>query len=168
VYSNGVIHHAPQTQQILREMHRVLRPGGKAVVIVYHRGSLKYFVSIMILRRRLPASLLLSWHGCGGGEAYRRGPDVLEGHRSLLREHGIRYLMDHRLFLSTTRRPGESIIEGLLATSRLAVVRAFAGVRATVPFLNLRVSGRRVAVKTALAERIGHRWDWHLWIEATK
>jgi ubiquinone/menaquinone biosynthesis C-methylase UbiE len=37
-WSWGVIHHSANTRRILDEMHRVLRPGGSAVVMVYHRG----------------------------------------------------------------------------------------------------------------------------------
>ena len=34
VYSFGVIHHAPAPEKIIREMHRVLRPGGTFTVIL--------------------------------------------------------------------------------------------------------------------------------------
>jgi SAM-dependent methyltransferase len=40
VYSWGVLHHSPNTPQAVREVHRVLRPGGTARVMVYHRRSL--------------------------------------------------------------------------------------------------------------------------------
>lgn len=43
VYSNGVIHHTPNTRQVVREMHRVLRPGGRAIVMVYAEHSLHYW-----------------------------------------------------------------------------------------------------------------------------
>jgi ubiquinone/menaquinone biosynthesis C-methylase UbiE len=39
VYSFGVIHHSPNTQAIIDETHRVLRPGGRAILAVYHRRS---------------------------------------------------------------------------------------------------------------------------------
>src|ERR1044072_4053619 len=39
VYSHGVLHHTPDTARAVREIHRVLRPGGKAVVMLYHRNS---------------------------------------------------------------------------------------------------------------------------------
>jgi len=38
VVSHGVIHHTPDTAQCVREMARVLRPGGVAVVSVYYRN----------------------------------------------------------------------------------------------------------------------------------
>jgi ubiquinone/menaquinone biosynthesis C-methylase UbiE len=44
VWSWGVIHHSANTAGILQEMHRVLRPGGSAVVMVYHRNFWKYYV----------------------------------------------------------------------------------------------------------------------------
>jgi len=52
VYSNGVLHHTPDTAAAIREVHRVLRPGGAAKVMLYHRHSLNYWFEI-ILRRGL-------------------------------------------------------------------------------------------------------------------
>jgi SAM-dependent methyltransferase len=40
VYCWGVIHHSPDTQAAVREIHRVLRAKGRARVMVYHRRSL--------------------------------------------------------------------------------------------------------------------------------
>ena len=40
VYSWGVIHHSPDTAAAVREIHRVLRPGGRARVMIYKRRSL--------------------------------------------------------------------------------------------------------------------------------
>ena len=39
-YSWGVLHHSPHTPVAVREIARVLRPGGRARVMIYHRGSL--------------------------------------------------------------------------------------------------------------------------------
>lgn len=39
-YAWGVLHHAPDTERALREIHRVLRPGGECRVMLYHRHSL--------------------------------------------------------------------------------------------------------------------------------
>jgi SAM-dependent methyltransferase len=40
VHSSGVLHHLPDTEAALRELRRVLRPGGTAAVMVYHRNSI--------------------------------------------------------------------------------------------------------------------------------
>lgn len=49
VYSNGVLHHTPNTAAAVAEIHRVLRPGGIARVMLYHRDSVAYWVD-MVLR----------------------------------------------------------------------------------------------------------------------
>lgn len=67
VYSNGVLHHTPDTAGAVREVHRVLRPGGLARVMLYHRGSLGYWGEIILrhgilrgelLRGRSPADIM--------------------------------------------------------------------------------------------------------------
>jgi SAM-dependent methyltransferase len=50
VYSNGVLHHTPDTGGAIREVHRVLRPGGTAKVMLYHRNSLNYWIEIVLRR----------------------------------------------------------------------------------------------------------------------
>jgi SAM-dependent methyltransferase len=42
VYSWGVLHHSPNTAHSIAELHRVLKPGGKVGVMLYHRNSLLY------------------------------------------------------------------------------------------------------------------------------
>ena len=40
VYSWGVIHHSEDTEKIIAEISRVLKPGGKFLGMIYHRRSL--------------------------------------------------------------------------------------------------------------------------------
>lgn len=40
VYSWGVLHHSPDTARAINEVHRVLRPGGTARLMLYHRYSI--------------------------------------------------------------------------------------------------------------------------------
>jgi SAM-dependent methyltransferase len=40
VYSWGVLHHSPDTPRAIAEVHRVLRPGGVAKIMIYHKWSL--------------------------------------------------------------------------------------------------------------------------------
>jgi SAM-dependent methyltransferase len=51
VFSHGVLHHVPDIETAQREIHRVLRPGGELVVMLYARRSLNYQISIRLLRR---------------------------------------------------------------------------------------------------------------------
>ena len=50
VYSNGVLHHTPDTAGAIREVHRVLRPSGVAKIMLYHRNSLNYWIEIVLRR----------------------------------------------------------------------------------------------------------------------
>lgn len=47
VYSNGVIHHTPNTSQVIQEIYRVLKPGGKAIIMVYAENSWHYWRQIV-------------------------------------------------------------------------------------------------------------------------
>ena len=47
VYSNGVLHHTPNTARVVREIHRVLKPGGRAIVMVYAESSLHYWRNLV-------------------------------------------------------------------------------------------------------------------------
>jgi SAM-dependent methyltransferase len=40
VYSWGVLHHTPDTQRAISEVRRILRPGGTARVMIYHKYSI--------------------------------------------------------------------------------------------------------------------------------
>jgi SAM-dependent methyltransferase len=58
VFSHGVLHHIPDIHRAQSEIHRVLKPGGKLVAMLYARGSLNYQLSIRFLRR---AALLAAY-----------------------------------------------------------------------------------------------------------
>jgi len=51
VYAFGVLHHTPDTEKAIAEVHRVLRPGGVAIIALYSRWSL--FFIIFLLRNGL-------------------------------------------------------------------------------------------------------------------
>jgi len=48
VFSNGVLHHTPDTQRAVDEIHRVLKPGREALILLYHRHSLHYYLRIIL------------------------------------------------------------------------------------------------------------------------
>lgn len=91
VFSHGVLHHVPDIGRAQREIHRVLRPGGELVVMLYARWSLNYLVSIGLLRR---AALLAAYPLAGAG-IVASGPDqgMLTAHLANARAMGLlRYL----------------------------------------------------------------------------
>ncbi len=47
VYSNGVLHHSESTEQCVAEVRRVLKPGGRGVIMLYCRSSMTYWLNIV-------------------------------------------------------------------------------------------------------------------------
>ncbi len=91
VYSNGVLHHTPDTAAAIRELHRVLKAGGTAKVMIYHKNSLNYWGELMLhrgvlrgdlLRGRSPEEIMSTWveYSAHGGrplvKAYTREQTV--------------------------------------------------------------------------------------------
>jgi ubiquinone/menaquinone biosynthesis C-methylase UbiE len=57
VCSMGVLHHVPDTEKAVVEMHRCLKPGGRLIIMVYHRDSIPYRI-VMPLRTLLTGKSL--------------------------------------------------------------------------------------------------------------
>jgi SAM-dependent methyltransferase len=94
VYSNGVLHHTPDTEGGVHEIHRVLRPGGLARVMLYHRNSWNYWFEVILHRGLLRGQLLL---GRNAEEIMSRYVEVNEGGgRPLVKVYSRRQA--HRLF----------------------------------------------------------------------
>lgn len=50
IWTWGVIHHSANTGRILEQMNRVLKPGGKATIMVYHRSFLYFQIFTGLFR----------------------------------------------------------------------------------------------------------------------
>ncbi len=170
VLSHGVIHHVVHTQAAIDELHRVLRPGGTAIVMVYHRRSLNYYVNIMALRRLLAAVLMVPGAVPVVGRVTGETEVVLEGHRRLLRRYRARYLTDASLFLSNnTDGPGNPLSKVYSRHGVEEMFGRFGRVDTAIRNLNLRIyPGGDAMARTALARRAERRFGWHLYVEAVK
>lgn len=58
VYSNGVLHHTNDTQKAIDEVFRVLKPGGRAVVMLYCKSSWHYWINMWLCVGVLKGKLL--------------------------------------------------------------------------------------------------------------
>lgn len=58
VWSWGVIHHSESTGRVIAEIARVLRPGGRLALMVYHRSSITFWLNYVAYRGVVRGGLL--------------------------------------------------------------------------------------------------------------
>ena len=168
VYSHGVLHHTPDTARAVREIHRVLRPGGRAVVMLYHRDSYNYRVNISMLRRA--GAQLLRW------KSGVKLVHLLTGEpESSLQDHARQlqtksnYLNTDEFLSRNTDGAGNPLARVYSRSEARELFKDFAHVELRTYFLNKRwlpVLG--TFLPRALETKLAARWGWHLWIYATK
>jgi SAM-dependent methyltransferase len=166
VYSHGVLHHTPSPGRAIAEIRRVLRPGGSALVMLYHRGSYNYLFDILVMRR-------FGWYllklGVPAGFLSRvTGFDrqLLEDHRSRARSMPF----DKQRFLNdNTDGPGNPLSQVFSRSEAARLFTGFVDVRTTVRYFDKRhvpvVGG---LIPNRVADGLGRVAGWHLYISARK
>lgn len=169
VYSHGVLHHTPDTQQAIDEVHRVLRPGGRAVVMLYHRDSYNYRVNISVLRR-WGAHLLNSETGIKLVHRITGEPlDSLRQHAQLLKTEKQSYLSPAEFLSQNTDGAGNPLARVYSRREARELFSQFSAVTLKTYFLNKRWLPLLGAIlPRSIESRLASRWGWHLWIYATK
>ena len=169
VYSHGVLHHTPDTARAVREIHRVLKPDGRAVVMLYHRDSYNYRIGIRVLRRA-GAGLLKRE---GGIRIIHRltgeSVDSLREHAQLLKASTNGYLSSDEFLSQSTDGAGNPLARVYSRREARELFKDFREAELRAYFLNKRfipIIGNLLPrrIESALASR----WGWHLWIYATK
>lgn len=169
VYSHGVLHHTPETEKAIREIHRVLRPGGRAVVMLYHRGSYNYRVNISVLRRA--GAQLLKWEpGIKLVHRITGEPlDSLREHANLLKTEKEFYLKPAEFLSQNTDGAGNPLARVYSRSEARELFKDFSEVTLKTYFLNKRWLPLIGSVlPRSLESRLAARWGWHLWIYAKK
>lgn len=87
IYSFGVIHVSPDTPAIVKQMYRVLRPGGTFTVMVYNKTSINYYIEIMFLRKLFRWLLYPAFMPGLVSKVFGLDYYALKGHHELLRTH---------------------------------------------------------------------------------
>ncbi len=169
VYSHGVLHHTPDTAKAVREVHRVLKPGGRAVVMLYHRDSYNYRVNIRVLRR-LGAHLLKSERGLKLVHRLTGEPvESLREHARSLKEDAQSYLAPDQFLSQHTDGAGNPLARVYSRHEARELFKEFSEVELATHFLNRRwlpVLGGLLTRK--MEKRLASRWGWHLWVYAKK
>jgi ubiquinone/menaquinone biosynthesis C-methylase UbiE len=169
VYSHGVLHHTPDTTHAVSEIHRVLKPGGRAIVMLYHRDSYNYRVGIRILRRA-GSRLLKSETGIKLVHRMTGEPiQSLREHASIVKRRPNGNLSAGEFLSQSTDGAGNPLARVYSRREARELFKSFREVKLRAYFLNKRfvpVIGNLLPrpIESALASR----WGWHLWIYATK
>jgi ubiquinone/menaquinone biosynthesis C-methylase UbiE len=169
VYSHGVLHHTPDIARAIAEIHRVLKPGGRAMVMLYHRGSYNYRVGIRVLRRA-GARLLKSEGGIRLIHRLTGEPvESLREHAELLTGKNNGEVSSDEFLSQSTDGAGNPLARVYSRPEARELFKDFREVELRVYFLNKRfipLIGNLLPrpFESALASR----WGWHLWIYATK
>ena len=165
IYSFGVIHHSPVPEKIVREIYRVLRPGGTLTVMLYNRSSINYYIEIMLLRRifkwcLLPAFMPRLLAAVTGFDRWK-----LEGHREMLKKK----LTKEQWISMNTDGPFCPLARVYDEREAAMLFKDFANVRQEVWEFNVdHWSFVGKAIPVSVAKWIGRHWGWHRMIYATK
>jgi SAM-dependent methyltransferase len=104
VYSFGAIHHTPHPDQVIRQIRRYMRPGGRLKVMVYHRRSWKALNILLVHGHgrfwaldEILATYAEAQTGCPIAYAYlpRQIPMLLDGFR--VREIRIDHIFPYQV-----------------------------------------------------------------------
>lgn len=178
IYSHGVLHHTPNPQQAIDEVWRVLRPNGKAIVMLYHKHSFNHFVRIMMyMRGRVLLKILSRFRNwkrdraqlTGPGMIGIRGnqrPEVWDIHYQNFLKRGWSYLKAKNFVHHCTDGPECPVAFAFSKNETRELFAKFRDVSFRVAHFPLRRYSRYFpfAVEKFLAETIG----WYLFVFATR
>lgn len=170
VYSHGVIHHSPGIRQIVNEIHRVLKPGGQAVIMLYYKNSFNYYVSMAFVRRA-GLMMLQVFPFLAKPVSKLTGENVerINRHKYHLRKEGVSYFRMKNFLHRSTDGPDNVYSSVWTKRSARELFGAFNSISTDVHFLNERhLLGVQHLLPASFKKAIGRRYGWHLWIKSTK
>ena len=167
VYSFGVIHHSPKPESIVREIERVLRPGGSFNIMLYNRSSINYYVEIMFFRRIFRYLLYPSFMPKVLATVTGFDEWKLEGHRKFLRDKGR--MTKEQWVSMNTDGPYCPLARVYNHKEAAELFGAFKDVRQEVWEFNPdHWSFLGKLLPTSLTRAIGRQWGWHRVIRGVK
>jgi SAM-dependent methyltransferase len=156
IFSHGVLHHVPDIERAQGEIHRVLRPGGELIIMVYARWSLNYLVSIGLIRR---AALLAAFPLARAGLLKPApAPTMLADHLDNAMKMGLfRYLRLEEFVHHNTDGPANPYA---LVYDRRGVERDLPSFRVTRSYKRF-MHAPPLPVRRLPGEAV---MGWHLWV----
>ena len=167
VYSFGVLHHIPEVEQAAAEIHRVLKPGGELLVMLYNRASINYVVEIMFLRKL--GLRILSAPGCIALLARMGFPRQKLLRHAELHRRG-KPMTDQEWLGRNTNGPDYPYCRGVYGAAEAAELLAAFQVKCNeVYFFDHRhwgILGRLLPRNLRIL--LGRHWGWHRIVHAQK
>jgi SAM-dependent methyltransferase len=154
VFSHGVLHHIPDISTAQTEIHRVLRPGGTLVAMLYARNSLNYQLSIRVIRR----AILAMAYPLRRTRLLRDAPPILRQHLENAERAGLRQYLELNAF--THRSTDGPLNPYARVYSPREVAKDFPDFELVEAF------SRYMHAPPLPVHRLpGERWlGWHLWV----
>jgi len=178
VYSHGVLMCTPNMPAALDEIHRVLKPNGRVIVMLYHKHSFNYYVRIMTLMRLRVVAHILSragrWRadretaksgtltGLRGNESGK----IWEIHYHNFLDQGWRYLKPANFVHHCTDGPECPLAHAYTKREARQFFAKFNAIELTIAHFPIRKYCQwfPFALEKFLASRLG----WYLFIFASK
>lgn len=179
VYSHGALHHSSDPSKALSEVRRVLKRGGKAVLMVYHKHSFNYYLRIMGYMRVRVIARILGRVGRLSGDRARlkaefrgvRGNEdssVWQVHYENFLRTGWRYLGAETFVHHATDGPECPFAYVYTRKSLSQLCSHFSGVRTRVAHFPLRKYPMARWVPMKLEQRLSSLVGWYLFVYLTK
>jgi ubiquinone/menaquinone biosynthesis C-methylase UbiE len=113
VYSNGVLHHTPNFSTAMDEAHRVLKPGGKAVIALYATYSTQFGVLRLIgaFKGHFSRQARERWMGGATEGAWRTGNKLNSWTETFSAAQLRKFARKHEVQKLTFRKNGDPIGE---------------------------------------------------------
>ncbi len=153
VFSHGVLHHVPDVIEVQKEIARVLKPGGRLIMMLYARRSLNYLFSISVVRRLGIAVLYLT---------RAKGTGIIGGHLENAHKMGLwEYLKMSNFIHANTDGPSNPYSK---VYDLSAVKKDFPGFALEKSYQDhMHAPPLPVSFLKPLAGILG----WHLWVHLT-
>ncbi len=169
VYSHGVLRHTPDTARAIQEVYRVLRPGGRAVIMLYHSNSFNYQINLRVVRR-FRAHLLRSKAGFRLAQMIGRDSvEELRRHAQLIHQDPHSYFDMQNVLNRNTDGPDNPLSQVFSRESAHSLFCQFQNIRTEAMFWNPNwLPGVGKLLPRVVEDKLASRWGWHLWICAEK